>query len=76
MQGYVLEALRPDREVAGDYIVQRGTQRAVQVAQLSWLSGANTERREYSSQGMLHTEGGWPRDVDRTDMNQLMRLRR
>ena len=34
---------------------------------------ANTERFELLSQGILHTEGGWPKDVDHLEIEQTMR---
>ena len=34
---------------------------------------ANTERFELLSQGVLHTEGGWPKDVDHLEIEQTMR---
>ncbi len=31
----------------------------------------NTERFELLSQGVLHTEGGWPEDVDCSEIEQV-----
>jgi hypothetical protein len=31
----------------------------------------NTERLELLSQGVLHTEGGWPKDVDCSEIEQV-----
>jgi dynein intermediate chain 2, axonemal len=36
----------------------------------------NTERREVSSRGINHVEGGWPRDVDPTEVEQTIRYRK
>ena len=34
----------------------------------------NTERFELLSQGTLHTEGGWPKDVDHLEIEQVRDL--
>ena len=34
----------------------------------------NTERFELLNQAVLHTEGGWPKDVDLTEIEQTMRF--
>ena len=36
----------------------------------------NTERFNYIPQGMLHLEGGWPKDVDSTEKDQTTRFRK
>ena len=36
----------------------------------------NTERAEYLSQGMNHTEGGWPKDINPTENDQTVRFRK
>ena len=36
----------------------------------------NTERFNYIPHGMLHTEGGWPKDVDATEKDQTTRWRK
>lgn len=50
----------------------RGTQYAVQLA----ASEINTERATYESHGILHTEGGWPKDISIQDPEQTTRYRR
>jgi len=36
----------------------------------------NTLRAEYSSQGMNHFEGGWPKDINPSENDQTMRFRK
>jgi len=36
----------------------------------------NTERFTYIPHGMLHTEGGWPKDVDYTEKDQTARFKK
>ena len=36
----------------------------------------NTERQRFISSGMLHVEGGWPKDVDSTEKEQTTRYRK
>ena len=36
----------------------------------------NTESRSFSNQGIKHTEGGWPKDVDPADAEHTIRYRK
>ncbi len=36
----------------------------------------NTERYETDSRGINHTEGGWPKDVNPQEIEQVMRYRK
>ena len=36
----------------------------------------NTESRSFSNQGIKHTEGGWPKDVDPAEAEQTIRYRK
>ena len=36
----------------------------------------NTEGYSVQDAGMLHTEGGWPRDIDPTQVDQTLRFRK
>ena len=36
----------------------------------------NTERFVHVNHGMLHTEGGWPKDIDPTEKEQTTRYRK
>jgi len=37
---------------------------------------ANTQQILHRTQGMSHTEGGWPKDVDCTEAEHVIRFRR
>ena len=36
----------------------------------------NTERFETDTRGINHTEGGWPKDVNHAEIEQVMRFRK
>ncbi len=36
----------------------------------------NTERFETETKGINHVEGGWPKDVDPSEVEQVMRFRK
>ena len=36
----------------------------------------NTERFESESRGMNHVEGGWPKDINPSEIEQTMRFRK
>lgn len=37
---------------------------------------ANTVRVEYAQRGICHTEGGWPKDINLDDPEQVVRFRK
>ena len=40
------------------------------------FSQVNTERYETDTRGINHTEGGWPKDVNSQEIEQVMRFRK
>lgn len=72
----VLFSEGPHREFFNEYIlrnpVSQGTLCGVQMAG----STANTERAEYEHHGLMHNEGGWPKDILLSDPEQTVRYRR
>jgi dynein intermediate chain 2 len=36
----------------------------------------NTESFSFASKGILHTQGGWPKDVDATEVEHTIRYRK
>jgi hypothetical protein len=45
-------------------------------AHCTWAAQANTQQILHRTQGMSHTEGGWPKDVDCTEAEHVIRYRR
>lgn len=39
-------------------------------------SQANTAKVEYRNSGMFHLEGGWPKDIDYTEVEHTIRYRK
>ena len=72
----MLEEVMPNRELEKEYIKSVVMSRAVQAAQEQSMAGINTARTEMVSQGMNHTEGGWPKDINCTDPEQTSRYRK
>ena len=72
----MLEEVMPNRELEKEYIRSVAISRGVQAAQQKNLSEMNTARTEVVSQGMNHTEGGWPKDVNCYDPEQTSRYRK
>ena len=72
----VLEMIAPSEEFDDDYVT-----REPQIANLDTTSNksqhvGNTKRFEVKSMGMLHTEGGWPKDVDPTENSDTNRFKK
>lgn len=68
--------INPDESLRDDYIVQNPVNMSVQNTFEFSEHEVNTERKEYSSQGINHTEGGWPKDVDPNEAEQTIRFRK
>ena len=68
--------VRPDRDLERNYVRSARVERASQAGGEVSAATINTVRREFSSQGMNHSEGGWPRDVNTSDPDQKTRFRR
>ena len=66
----------PDRELERNYARTVRVERASQAGGRVSAATVNTDRREFSSQGMNHSEGGWPRDVNSSDPDQKSRFRK
>lgn len=58
------------------YIERNPTVLEIQAIPEMSFHQVNTERFTYHSVGMLHLEGGWPKDVDPTEKEQTTRFRK
>jgi dynein intermediate chain 2 len=72
----MLEEVMPNKELEKEYIRSVAVSRGVQAAQQKNMSEINTARTEVVSQGMSHTEGGWPKDINCADPEQTSRYRK
>ena len=43
---------------------------------IQFFSQANTERFETGARGINHTEGGWPKDINPHEVEQVTRYRK
>lgn len=59
-----------------NYILRNPVSEGTQLGKQFGLSEANTESTTTESRGILHTEGGWPKDVNFLDPEQTLRYRR
>ena len=67
---------RPDRELEKNFVRSARQERASQAGGQISAAFVNTERAEFSSQGINHSEGGWPKDVNTADPDQKIRFRK
>lgn len=65
-----------DRSIIKNFIPRDPVTRATQYGIQMGASEVNTERATYESHGILHTEGGWPKDISIQDPEQTTRYRR
>ncbi|XP_071750143.1 dynein intermediate chain 3, ciliary isoform X2 [Lepeophtheirus salmonis] len=72
----ILEEVLPNNKLTHDYIDLDPLHRSVQCSSEISEHYVNTERAEYTSQGMNHIEGGWPKDINPMENDQTMRFRK
>jgi len=72
----VLADIRPDANVKQDFIDRNPVITNVQVVPDMSEHEANTEMVEYRNSGMFHLEGGWPKDIDFTEVEHTIRYRK
>ena len=68
--------LRPDRELERNFVRSLRQERASQAGGQLSAASVNTDRAEFTSQGINHSEGGWPKDVNISDPDQKTRYRK
>lgn len=66
----------PNRTLFKDYILKNPVDRWTQKTGQMSASEANTDRATYESKGVNHVEGGWPKDINLADPEQVVRFRR
>ena len=56
-----MEEVRTDAELQAQYIARNPVSRVIQCAAVQSENEVNTIRADFISQGMNHSEGGWPK---------------
>ena len=73
---FILDEFLPDSDMRSAHIERNPTILDVQAIPEMSETFVNTERFTYIPQGMLHLEGGWPKDVDATEKDQTLRYKK
>ena len=68
--------IAPTDEFADDYVVRDPQIANLDTTATMSLHKGNTKRFETKPMGMLHTEGGWPKDVDPTENSDTNRFKK
>ncbi|GBG59136.1 hypothetical protein CBR_g32153 [Chara braunii] len=71
-----LADIRHDQVLAAEHMERNPCTVSLQLVPEMSEHEANTDRVVYATQGMLHFEGGWQKDVDPTEMDQKVRFRK
>lgn len=66
----------PSRTIAKSCFVPETTEKGIQNKPESAEDHANTEALQFVSEGVLHAEGGWPKDISYTNTEQTARYKR
>lgn len=72
----VLVSIPPNRDTFKDFILRNPVSRYTETPKQMALSVCNTESVEFDSKGMMHSEGGWPKDINPLDGEQTVRYKR
>ncbi|KAK4872810.1 hypothetical protein RN001_014839 [Aquatica leii] len=65
-----------NKECLSQYILRDPVNQSTQCGPIQAEHSLNTTRANYVNYGINHTEGGWPKDVNITDEEQVKRYRR
>ena len=72
----VASDIRPEPELRAEYIERNPVTTVVQVAPELSEHEANTQQISFATTGFSHTEGGWPKDIDATEAEHVIRYRK
>ena len=61
ISGHIMEEVKSEAEVQAQYIARNPVSRVIQCAAVQSENEVNTIRADFISQGMNHSEGGWPK---------------
>lgn len=73
---FLMVSIPPNHDEFNDYILRNPVEEGTQLSRQFALSEVNTVSTTTESKGILHTEGGWPKDVNYQDSEQTLRYRR
>lgn len=73
---FLMVSLPSNHDEFNDYILRNPVSEGTQLSRQFALSEVNTMSTTTESRGILHTEGGWPKDVNYLDSEQTLRYRR
>ncbi|XP_070580175.1 dynein intermediate chain 3, ciliary-like [Ptychodera flava] len=66
----------PDESLATNFIEKNPVDTGIQCVQEMSEHEVNTERFETENRGINHVEGGWPKDVNASEVEQVLRYRK
>lgn len=72
----MLVSIPPNRDIFKDFVLRNPVHRSTETPKQMALSVCNTESVEFDSKGMMHNEGGWPKDINPNDVEQTVRYKR
>ncbi|KAG6801639.1 dynein intermediate chain 2, axonemal isoform X1 [Apis mellifera caucasica] len=68
--------IKPHAGYMNHYIQVNPTTRATQCSNIYSVHEVNTNTATFKDNGMCHSEGGWPKDLNAKDIEQTMRYKR
>mmetsp|Transcript_7193 Transcript_7193/g.16453 ORF Transcript_7193/g.16453 Transcript_7193/m.16453 type:complete len:608 (+) Transcript_7193:94-1917(+) len=76
VEAHGVAGVYPTKKLDADYVVRRHNKFLADTKPPMQQSSINTERLQVANTGMVHREGGWPREIDPTDKADVNRFRK
>ncbi|KAG5671329.1 hypothetical protein PVAND_001532 [Polypedilum vanderplanki] len=73
---YLMVSIASEHSEFNNYILRNPVSEGTQLGKQYALTEVNTVSTTTESRGIMHTEGGWPKDVNFQDAEQTLRYRR
>ncbi|XP_043519799.1 dynein intermediate chain 3, ciliary-like [Frieseomelitta varia] len=70
------ENIMPQPQLMHNYVIHPYTHRKTQMSKQYAVHEVQTERKDATNMGILHTEGGWPKEMNPRDPEVVQRFRR
>eukprot|EP01112_Ceratiomyxa_fruticulosa_P014830 TRINITY_DN4297_c0_g1_i3.p1 TRINITY_DN4297_c0_g1~~TRINITY_DN4297_c0_g1_i3.p1 ORF type:complete len:588 (+),score=110.60 TRINITY_DN4297_c0_g1_i3:166-1929(+) len=72
----IIADIQPQPSLLDEYVTRSPSTQSVQAGPMMSEHWVNTDRFASRTQGMLHLEGGWPKDIDSSEVEPKVRYRK
>lgn len=72
----LLDDIQPQKDLSDLYIVKAFVNKGIQISNVVSEHEANTSGLEFEDRGMFHEQGGWPKELNITDDEAVLRYKK